>query len=1195
MRRFLRRAVHCAICLVPIVALAACAGRRVRTADDECGVLVECPPARAGHRPIRVGDDPTVLTLARDLDHLERHIDWYGTAVAKVPDIWGQARLSQYRDEFEKAMANEVNNFAFGLQGTLSRSDSAYFASATALSFAAQPQAPLIGSVNSSKGNAPALVPTERTTDTSTTNKDTGATTKTTTKEGPPTPPTAAKAPDPVKPLDLVDPAGLVTGQDTVLGTRNAARLPEALKFGQGAGAVGIEPAEYLAQRKRHLDFLAQIRRENEGDDTADSPGYSLNLMRIPVSLLPGTRTDRGFGAEVTMTVTPVLGDDLLPMTFRNLLANDIRNQLGFPLTQILDAGKDDGVGRFLTEEIGLFTRAVIRLNAYQNDPDAEYGKARTAQFVKFLNDPLLGAADLNALNKYATETSVKWALADLGVVGFASRPAQSGTAERGREFKAQSVATTNDLRRAFASAAGPGAVRPLQALAVPSLSFSNGLDNRTAMPTSQILDVVGGTEAYAIGFGASQALSSAIKAQGYAHLPDIQSYLKEEAQSAYQFLEKNAGLWTAYCTPQLVRAIRSHRWDEVAEFRQHFRKEVALLTGSEPPRERMNEPFDPTRPHAEFSKTTALAWALIVDAALLTDRLMQDMKETATAKGKPAVACPQWCPFFLPDPPRECRDRFNEYVKLRWPVHVFALDPYVQEQNIADSLSTRREMQLALAIAFTNGQINARNMTKFVRRLEAEYQTIALNRTQVGFSHGENVFGWRFYPRFQSPDTKSNLSVFFREQLIGGPNRDRIRADWRLEPGERECVAVVMMPSFVPYVTVDTASNWFPLHNPKHKVLDTAAAVKLSQAVQTIKTGAPGVRDAACYRDGEFARLTRRAEQLEARLPLQTLTSAVPVLNTYGGFEMFSNGTTDLAPELFGWYGAPGIDPSADTTTLFLVGDHFSPLRTRVIVGNQAVDTAADPKVQILLSRQVMQVTFKKGAYPVPDDKGGPGWVRVHLATPYGVTRELEIPYAKQSPTPPKAGPGPGFSFGDAKVTANYGMAGTVGTDGRPTGNFTPVPQGADGDLTINWVAPGNTLTPQVEIAFEFVYQTATLKVPCKGGVIGDVKAKTVVVPKEEVARLANDLLAQIAAASPVLPLDANPLAKGLISTKVTIRPLAPGMKVQAVETTDKLRVEFNATGVCPLPAEPAPKPMDPPQKPEMLQMPRPAPRTGR
>ena len=58
------------------------------------------------------------------------------------------------------------------------------------------------------------------------------------------------------------------------------------------------------------------------------------------MSVLPGKRTDTGHGAEITMTLTPVLGDDLLPNTFQTLVTNDLLKQLGFPLTQLL--GDDD-------------------------------------------------------------------------------------------------------------------------------------------------------------------------------------------------------------------------------------------------------------------------------------------------------------------------------------------------------------------------------------------------------------------------------------------------------------------------------------------------------------------------------------------------------------------------------------------------------------------------------------------------------------------------------------------------------------------------------------------------------------------------------------------------------------------------------------------------------------------------------------
>ncbi len=75
----------------------------------------------------------------------------------------------------------------------------------------------------------------------------------------------------------------------------------------------------------------------------------------------------------------------------------------------------------------------------------------------------------------------------------------------------------------------------------------------------------------------------------------------------------------------------------------------------------------------------------MIVESALLNQQLIQDMKESATAKGW-VQPPPGWLPYFLPDPPAECRAAFNEYVRCRWPIHVFALDPVTQQQNISES-----------------------------------------------------------------------------------------------------------------------------------------------------------------------------------------------------------------------------------------------------------------------------------------------------------------------------------------------------------------------------------------------------------------------------------------------------------------------------------------------------------------------------
>jgi hypothetical protein len=460
-----------------------------------------------------------------------------------------------------------------------------------------------------------------------------------------------------------------------------------------------------------------------------------------------------------------------------------------------------------------------------------------------------------------------------------------------------------------------------------------------------------------------------------YLHLADVQGYLQEELTAAYKFLSEpsHGDLWH-FCTPELAAAVRAHNTDFLSQQRRFFNDEALEKAGSDA---------------AHSTLVPVLAWATIVEAALLTEQLVEDMKESAAAKGC-ACAPAGWLPYFLPNPPPEARQAFNDYVRCRWPIHVFALDPVVEEQNIADTFSGRREMQLAMSLAFVNGQLSASNMMRYARRIEFDFSTVDLNGTAVGFSHGDDTFGWRFYPRFQTPDIESNTTVLFRDLLLGGPNRDALLRQRRLEPGMRECVAVVIMPSFVPYCTVNASSNWFSLTNPKCKALDSKYAMKLSKAVKSIENCAPNVGDASCYRDGDFERLLQKAKQLEARLPLQSAMVQVPYENTLGGFAMFNSGVTDLGPELNGWYGSPSINPKGQTT-LFLVGKHFSVHQTRVIAGGQYVSN------QELLSREVMKVVIP--ANPVLLGDASQKFVDIHLATPYGVTKHLLVPVCN----PPK------------------------------------------------------------------------------------------------------------------------------------------------------------------------------------------------
>lgn len=904
----------------------------------------------------RVCDEPTIRALAHDLDALEAHIEKYGSIVVQQPSVWGQARLTAHRQQFEIEMAKELPNFAATLNGTLSRTDQAYFINALALSNAASSQHGLAG------GSA------------------------------------ASSSSSATSPLDTSTQD--ITGAFTNI-TRNPAAMPALVGFKGLAGSSGVtlEPTTYLDQKKRFLDHLNELRRINEGDDTADAPGYALNLVRIPVSVLPGQCTERGYGAEVTMTLKPYLSDDLLPSTFRNLVINDLLEVIGVPLTHFLN--NPDGVGYLAAVKL---EREIMdegeEKNAVEPAPTPPQPQPRPTR-VRGVPRPTL--EQIQKFDKFSSPAYQAF----IKLPRVKAERAQNPAAPFAPNKLAQSIFDVKQHLPRF----------------IPVISATKVRQAVRPFPPSQSLDIFGPYEALYVALKANDALRSEPPNKYWVHYPDVQGYLQEELQAAYRFLAdpNNMGLWS-YCSQDLVSAIHTRNTENVKILRNRYGDHVYAMTKRD-----MNE-----------DTTAALAWAIIVEAALLNDQLVKDMTESAAARNCP---CPlnAWQPYFLPEPPPEARQAFNEYVRCRWPIIVFALDPAADQQNIADTSSQTREMQLAMSLAFVSGNLSAKNLTRYARRLETQMEAIQLNNTIVGFSHGNDTFGWRFYPRFQTPDTQGNMTVFFRDLLLGDQSKDTLLRQRRLEPGQRECSAIVVMPSFVPYCTLDVSSSWFKLTDPKCRDMKCVDAVKLSARVKAIETCADRVLDADCYRDGELERLKKKAKQLEARLPLQDTMVQVPYENTLGGFAMFNTGITDLAPELYGWYGGPGINTN-DTTTIFLIGNHFNVMSTRVVAGGLAID----PTSVVMLSRQVMQVTIPKGALmierdtgtfartpenpqpqttttkidldgkldlnkivsatasvngtidvttPAPAAKPQELFVNVHVATPYGVTSHLLVP----------------------------------------------------------------------------------------------------------------------------------------------------------------------------------------------------------
>jgi hypothetical protein len=871
-----------------------------------------------------------MCAFANNLDHLEKHIEKFGSVVVKQPDVWGQARLTKHREEYEKVMEQEKCLFDDTLQGSLSRTDQAYFADAFALSAAISGQSAGV------TPPGPVAVATTQGHNTTT--------------------------PKPLSPPDLPDQSDTFGAFSNI--SRNGVTTGVQLGFATaGKNGIQLEPIVHLDQKSNFLNHLHELRRINEGDDTADSPGYSLNVVRFPVSVLPGMCTNQGHGAEITMTLQPYMSNELLPTTFRNLVLNDVVDQIGFPITQLIN-NPDNGV--YLSEQ-------------NYADLDVLLDYVDTYGIDAILHDPSELSRLRWRLSLRDVFTRPEWAWVDELLRYSATVKAKATVPPIGMATAAPDPEMLR-IKSAFANRPRPVTT----GFPVPATKSRRA---RLPFPPDQLVHVYGEDFVFHLGLGAYRALVKEpfIKPcpgtdQKYIHLPDVQGYLQEESAAAYRFLADptNIELWV-FCTQQLVTAIRDQNLDNIRTIRHSFKK--ALLAKTE------------TRPDSERGRHTpmaALAWAIIVESALLTDQLAQDMKEAAAAKRCCICAKDGWLDYYLPNPTPEARTAFNEYVRCRWPIHVFALDPVVNQQNIADQFSGRREMQFALSLAFVSGQINARNLLRYARRIEYDFATIDLNNTAVGFSHGEETFGWRFYPRFQTPEIQSNATVLARDLLIGGPSRNAFLRQRRLEPGTRECVALVIMPSFVPYATLTTSSSWFKLTNPKCKEMDSVDAVKLSGWVKSIQDQSMQICNADQYRDGDLERLMQKSKQLEARLPLQSTMVQVPYENTLGGFAMFNTGITDLAPELTGWYGSPSINPNA-ATTVFLVGNHFSVHHTRVIAGGQKVTDTE------MLSRQVIRVVIPPCPITVGD--GNQKFVDVHAATPYGVTSHLLIPVCASYP----------------------------------------------------------------------------------------------------------------------------------------------------------------------------------------------------
>ncbi len=939
-----------------------------------------------GKRP-ETTRDGRLEALATNVDWLEHQVNQWGSVSAKAPDVWGEARLTDYRFEVEKRLSDYNNKFEPNrIHGAQSVSDSAMLAAALSI----QAKGPV------GMGQTALPAPAIQIQSTTQGSSAAGATSNIT------------------LPNDFTPPTS---------------RFPLDEKSKEFLGqTLGLEQTQVLDEQDRYLHHLNQLRRINEGDDTADAPGYALNLIRIPVSIMPGTLTKRGYGAEITMTAKPYLGPELLPMTFRDLVTNDLIDQLSIPILKFLNSNPDRADRLQYAYQVMQRRKQLLdELNRryYGYTLPLDEGTIDTigslGERLRFLRNgslcfPLHTAADVEALvdeidliaNDFVSKDEKitaalsttrmetgRAALAELSQrFGMKAKiPDRSLVASDFTKVVKQGVgqklseifAVVEDLDKAGQFLSGVCAV---------STTSSSARRSQLPFPPTQMIDVFGSEAMTHLALAALAGFREDLPNKRIVHVSDCKSFLREEVSAAFSLLysETMREWWACESTGQhtLHDLIRMHRTAQIAEYRQRFIDYVQSVGLSD--------------------ITASLAWCAFVDSILLNERLIDDIRETAG--NRPGnLSLDSWVAFYGPDPSIAARQVFAEYTAQRWPIRVFSIDPMVEQQNIGDFSSVYRQMQMAVVLGVSGGNIGASAAMNTLRKLQRDRATIDLNRTAVGFGQGDNTFGWRFRPRFQTPPVEGNAKVFFRDLIVGGPTDRQLERGLEIEPGMRECTAVVLMPSFVPYVTIETRSQWIKLNAPGHGAQTIKEDVELSRAIQTMKMRANEC--AMCthlYRDGEVERVLSRVEQLEKHLPMQSIACQVPTENAHGGFEILSSGTRALAPELLGWYGSPGYD-RVKGGSFFLSGDNFSIKQTKLIVGNQVIP----PESIRMLSRQIIQVvlpphlpvltdTLLMQHHPAgifrqdPDraiefDTKYDGYVDAHIATPYGVSSHLLVP----------------------------------------------------------------------------------------------------------------------------------------------------------------------------------------------------------
>jgi hypothetical protein len=993
---------------------------------------------------------PTVIQLANMIDDEEEILRDDGTLVIQQPSVWGQARMTVYRKDFEKQMSNELSNFQFILSARVVRTDQATFENQTALAATLTPQAP------SSTGSTAVV------TNSATTERDNLAT-------------VAGKllqtTPIPLSRADTLD------------------LLNKAFKtLGNKYGDLGLEPPIYLDEEKRYLDHLNELRRVNMGDDNADSAGYGLYLVRLPVSIEPGDKTRFNHGAILQVTAYHDFGPCFLQQTFRNLVINDLIDQLTPAIYAIVLDDRDKQIeAANLVKKVaqmphvdliqdatniakGLITQDMK--NWMDRVAEEKRWKPKSKE-VNAQNDAMIVAKkllttkttidQLYKLTPQDVEKEIRNALKDIKGKDGVNNEVNTSLVTFAKAFVA---AVQKNARPALVEAMRQADQRQQQTnlaqqTARQAIEKARTKVAQTAGRTASIVvqgpeyPIAPTDEADVFIMDNLLAISKAAREMqqtGQPRADDIRNFLRRELEAAYDLMERGvegggAPLADVPFIQKIVEDFRQRRFAD-PQLGDLWKSNYDLL---------MHKLNDRVR----CSPLGPLCWAIAVDAGLLNERLQEDIRCQVGANGFTCKYAPDSIIFYLPPslantgPGITAAQVFQDYVKARWPLITFSLDPVVDQQNIADAYSLRRELQLAVAYAFSTGRISFNQLNRFQRRIEVDAEAIALNRTVTVFSRGNDTFGWRFTPRYQNPPPeRTNFQAFGDLLLFNGPPRNYQVRNSKLERGQRELTAVIIMPSFLNRIRLDVDGNWFELTHPDQLRIPTHRMLRQSRRVKELLETPTG--DDSRYRPEDVQHLATRLKRLEQMLPVQSIKVPVPYENALGGFELFGQGNAALVPKLIGFEGVDEIE-EGQPADVVLYGKSISILETKVVAGGRLMPESGFD----ILSRQVIHIQIPKDVLPTVMEDKKP-FVEVYLATPNGISNRVLIPFKAKA----AAGAG-GELFKLGTPTVNL-RASWVGLGGGPSGTLAgSILDTQTIDLT--WAGDPTVIPGVIEVKFDF------------------------------------------------------------------------------------------------------------------------------